>query len=41
VVADADADVQRDDPPADDGLAGTELLARELGATVIEETSND
>ena len=41
VVTDADADVQRDDPPADDGLDGAELLARELGATVIEETKND
>jgi DNA polymerase-3 subunit gamma/tau len=41
VVADADADVQRDDPPADDGLDGAELLARELGATVIEETTHD
>jgi DNA polymerase-3 subunit gamma/tau len=39
--ADADADVQRDDPPADDGLDGTDLLARELGATVIEETTHD
>ncbi len=37
----ADGDAHRDDPPADDGLAGAELLARELGATVIEETSND
>ena len=36
-----DQDVHRDDPPADDGLVGTELLARELGATVIEETKND
>ena len=36
-----DGDAHRDDPPADDGLAGAELLARELGATVIEETSND
>ncbi len=40
-AAEGDADAQRDDPPADDGLAGAELLARELGATVIEETSND
>ncbi|MBV9832366.1 MAG: DNA polymerase III subunit gamma/tau, partial [Marmoricola sp.] len=40
-VAEADADVHRDDPPADDGLDGAELLARELGATVIEETTHD
>ena len=39
--ADADADVHRDDPPADDGVDGAELLARELGATMIEETTHD
>jgi hypothetical protein len=31
-----------DDPDADDqGLAGAELLQRELGARVIDETTND
>ncbi len=40
-AAEADADVHRDDPPADDGVDGAELLARELGATVIEETTHD
>lgn len=35
---DPDADVDRDDPDVEDsGLGGAELLARELGATVIEE----
>ena len=29
--ADGDADAHRDDPPADDGLAGAELLARRAG----------
>ncbi len=37
-VADADADADRDDLDADsDSLAGAELLARELGAEMIEE----
>jgi DNA polymerase-3 subunit gamma/tau len=30
-----------DDPDADDDLAGTELLQRELGARVIEEIKHD
>ena len=35
---DPDADADRDDPVADDqGLDGAELLARELGATVIDD----
>jgi DNA polymerase III subunit gamma/tau len=35
---DRDADVDRDDPDADDsGIEGAELLQRELGATVIDE----
>ena len=35
---DIDADASPDDPDADDsGVSGAELLARELGATVIEE----
>ncbi len=39
---DPDADAHRDDPAADDnGLDTTELLARELGATVIEEIPHD
>ena len=39
---DLDADAHRDDPAADDhGLDSTELLARELGATVIEEIPHD
>ena len=37
-LADADADAHPDDPDADsDSLAGAELLARELGAEMIEE----
>ncbi len=36
--SDPDADAHRDDPSAaDNGIDTTELLARELGATVIEE----
>ena len=39
-VSDEDAD--RDDPNADDDqLEGAQLLARELGAQVIEEISHD
>jgi DNA polymerase-3 subunit gamma/tau len=39
---DLDADAHRDDPVAEDsGLDSTELLARELGATVIEEIPHD
>ena len=39
---DPDADAHRDDPVADDnGLDSTELLQRELGATVIEEIPHD
>ncbi len=39
---DPDADAHRDDPAADDnGLDSTELLQRELGATVIEEIPHD
>jgi DNA polymerase III subunit gamma/tau len=39
---DPDADAHRDDPAAeDDALDSTELLERELGATVIEEISHD
>ena len=39
---DLDADAHRDDPAAEDnGLDSTELLARELGATVIEEIPHD
>ena len=39
---DPDADAHPDDPDADDsGLAGAELLERELGATVIDEIPND
>ncbi len=41
-VDDPDADVDRDDPDADDsGLDTTELLQRELGATVIEEITHE
>ena len=39
---DPDADAHRDDATAEDnGLDSTELLARELGATVIEEIPHD
>jgi DNA polymerase III subunit gamma/tau len=39
---DPDADAHRDDPAADDnGLDSTQLLERELGATVIEEIPHD
>ena len=39
---DLDADAHRDDPAAEDnGLDSTELLERELGATVIEEIPHD
>jgi DNA polymerase-3 subunit gamma/tau len=39
---DRDADADPDDPDADDpGLAGAELLQRELGATVIDEIPHD
>ena len=39
---DLDADAHRDDATAEDnGLDSTELLARELGATVIEEIPHD
>ena len=39
---DLDADAHRDDPTAEDnGIDSTELLARELGATVIEEIPHD
>ena len=39
---DPDADAHRDDPASDDnGLDSTELLQRELGATVIEEIPHD
>jgi DNA polymerase-3 subunit gamma/tau len=39
-VADAEADC--DDPDADDhGLAGAELLRRELGASIIEEIPHE
>lgn len=38
----SDDDVDRDDPDADDGgLAGAELLERELGAKVIEEIKHE
>jgi len=40
--ADLDADAHRDDPSSEDnGLDTTELLERELGATVIEEIPHD
>ncbi|HET7357758.1 MAG TPA: DNA polymerase III subunit gamma and tau [Nocardioidaceae bacterium] len=40
--ADSDQHVDRDDPDADDaGLDGAQLLARELGARVIEEIRHD
>ena len=39
---DLDADAHRDDPAAEDnGLDSTQLLERELGATVIEEIPHD
>ena len=39
---DLDADAHRDDPSSeDDGLDSTQLLERELGATVIEEIPHD
>ncbi len=39
---DLDADAHRDDPSAEDNtLDGTQLLERELGATVIEEIQHD
>jgi DNA polymerase-3 subunit gamma/tau len=38
---DRDAEVDRDDPEADAGLDGAELLQRELGATVIDEIPHD
>ncbi|MFP5253907.1 MAG: DNA polymerase III subunit gamma and tau [Actinomycetes bacterium] len=37
----SDDEVSPDDPDADDDLAGAELLARELGAQVIEEIKHD
>ncbi len=38
----SDADVDRDDPDADDhGLGGAQLLERELGASIIEEIKHD
>jgi DNA polymerase-3 subunit gamma/tau len=37
----SDDDASPDDPDADDDLAGTELLQRELGAHVIEEIKHD
>jgi DNA polymerase-3 subunit gamma/tau len=38
----ADADVDRDDPDVENsGLAGTELLQRELGAQIIHEIKHD
>jgi DNA polymerase-3 subunit gamma/tau len=41
-VDDPDADAHPDDPDADDnGIAGAELLQRELGATVIDEIPHD
>ncbi|HEY6932269.1 MAG TPA: DNA polymerase III subunit gamma and tau [Marmoricola sp.] len=41
-VDDPDAEAHRDDPDADDsGLDSTELLQRELGATVIEEITHE
>jgi len=40
--ADPDADAHRDDPASEDnGLDSTQLLERELGATVIEEIPHD
>ncbi len=40
--ADLDADAHRDDPASEDnGLDSTQLLERELGATVIEEIPHD
>ena len=39
---DLDADAHRDDPTAEDhGMDTNELLARELGATLIEEIPHD
>jgi DNA polymerase-3 subunit gamma/tau len=39
---DLDADAHRDDPAAEDNaLDSTQLLERELGATVIEEITHD
>ncbi|MGY2877123.1 DNA polymerase III subunit gamma/tau [Marmoricola sp. URHA0025 HA25] len=39
---DRDAEVDRDDPDADDsGIGGAELLQRELGATVIDEIPHE
>ncbi|MGA8211517.1 MAG: DNA polymerase III subunit gamma/tau, partial [Nocardioidaceae bacterium] len=38
----SDADADRDDPDAEDhSLAGAQLLARELGASIIEEIKHD
>jgi DNA polymerase-3 subunit gamma/tau len=37
----SDADAHPDDPDADDDLGGTELLERELGASIIEEIKHD
>jgi DNA polymerase-3 subunit gamma/tau len=38
----ADADVDRDDPDIENsGLAGAELLQRELGAQIIHEIKHD
>ena len=37
----SDDDAHPDDPDADDGLGGTELLERELGASIIEEIRHD
>ena len=40
--AELDADAHRDDPASEDNaLDSTELLERELGATVIEEIPHD
>jgi DNA polymerase-3 subunit gamma/tau len=37
----SDADASPDDPDADDDLGGTQLLERELGASIIEEIKHD
>jgi DNA polymerase III subunit gamma/tau len=37
----SDDDAHPDDPDADDDLGGTELLERELGASIIEEIKHD
>jgi DNA polymerase-3 subunit gamma/tau len=36
-----DAEVSPDDPSADEGVDGAELLQRELGATVIDEIPHE